>query len=106
MKVAIIKESRQFEERVSCTPEIVKKLIGLGFKISIESNAGASSSYYDEDYKKVGCEIVKSQKALLSNADLVFSIIRPDVKVLKLFKKGAILICQMEAHINPKEIKQ
>ena len=87
MKVAIIKESRQFEERVSCTPEIVKKLIGLGFKISIESNAGASSSYYDEDYKKVGCEIVKSQKALLSNADLVFSIIRPDVKVLKLFKK-------------------
>ena len=106
MKVAIIKESRQFEERVSCTPEIVKKLIGLGFKISIESNAGASSSYYDEDYKKVGCEIVKSQKALLSNADLVFSIIRPDVKVLKLFKKGAILICQMEAHMNPKEIKQ
>ena len=106
MKVAIIKETRQFEERVSCTPEIVKKLIGLGFKISIESNAGASSSYYDEDYKKVGCEIVKSQKSLLSNADLVFSIIRPDVKVLKLFKKGAILICQMEAHMNPKEIKE
>ena len=50
MKVAIIKENRQFEERVSCTPEIVKKLIGLGFKISIESNAGVSSSYYDDDY--------------------------------------------------------
>ena len=84
MKVAIIKESRQFEERVSCTPEIVKKLIGLGFKLSIESNAGASSSYYDEDYKKAGCEIVKSQKALLSNADLVFSIIETRCKSFKI----------------------
>ena len=105
MKIAIIKENRQFEERVSCTPEIVKKFIGLGFKVSIESNAGTSSSYYDDDYKKMGGEIVKSQKTLLSNADLVFSIIRPEVKILKLFKKGTVLICQMEAHINPKEIK-
>ena len=106
MKIAIIKETRQFEERVSCTPEIVKKLISLGFKVSLESNAGASSSYYDEDYKKIGCEIVKSQKILLTNADLVFSIVRPEVKVLKLLKKSAVLICQMEAHINPKEIKE
>ena len=42
----------------------------------------------------------------LSNADLVFSIVRPEVKVLKLLKKSAVLICQMEAHINPKEIKE
>ena len=26
MKIAVIKESRQFEERVSCTPEVAKKL--------------------------------------------------------------------------------
>jgi len=27
MKIAVIKERRQFEERVSCTPEIVKKIL-------------------------------------------------------------------------------
>ena len=42
MKIAVIKETRQFEERVSCTPEIAKKLIGIGFKVSIESNAGSA----------------------------------------------------------------
>ena len=85
MKIAIIKESRKFEERVSCTPEIVKKLIGLGFKVSIESNAGTSSSYYDDDYKNIGCEIVISQKSLLSNADLVFSIVRPELKIVQVW---------------------
>ena len=81
MKIAVIKETRQFEERVSCTPEIAKKLIGIGFKVSIESNAGSTSSYADEDYKKVGVEIVKTQKSLLSSAEIVFAVIRPELKI-------------------------
>ncbi len=106
MKIAVIKETRQFEERVSCTPEIAKKLIGIGFKVSIESNAGSASSYDDEDYKKVGVEIVKTQKSLLSSAEILFAVIRPELKVVKSLKKGAILICQMESHLNTDEIKE
>ena len=105
MKIAVIKERRQFEERVSCTPEIVKKFINLGFKVSVQSEAGISSSYFDSDYKSSGAEVVKSEKTLLSDADLIFSIVRPDIKLLKLFKKGSILICQMETYINSNELK-
>ena len=105
MKIAVIKERRQFEERVSCTPEIVKKFINLGFKVSVQSEAGISSSYFDSDYKSSGAEVVKSEKTLLSNADLIFAIVRPDIKLLKLFKKGSILICQMETYINSNELK-
>ena len=105
MKIAVIKERRQFEERVSCNPEIVKKFINLGFKVSVQNDAGISSSYFDNDYKSSGAEIVKSEKALLSDADLIFAIVRPDIKLLKLFKKGSILICQMETYINSNELK-
>ena len=105
MKIAVIKERRQFEERVSCTPEIVKKFINLGFKVSVQSEAGISSSYFDSDYKSSGAEVVKSEKTLLSDADLIFAIVRPDIKLLKLFKKGSILICQMETYINSNELK-
>ena len=104
MKIAVIKETRQFEERVSCTPEIAKKLIGIGFKVSIESNAGSASSYANEDYKKVGAEIVKTQKSLLSSANIVFAVIRPELKVMESLKKGTILICQMESHLNSDEM--
>ena len=83
-KIAVIKETRQFEERVSCTPEIVKKFINLGFKVSVQSEAGISSSYFDSDYKSSGAEVVKSEKTLLSDADLIFAIVRPDIKLLKL----------------------
>ena len=106
MKIAVIKETRQFEERVSCTPEIAKKLIGIGFKVSIESNAGSASSYSNEDYKKAGAEIAKAQKSLLSSADIVFAVIRPELKVAKSLKKGTILICQMESYLNTDEIKE
>ena len=105
MKIAVIKETREFEERVSCTPEIVKKFINIGFKVSVQSDAGISSSYYDNDYKNSGAEIVKSEKSLLSNADLIFAIVRPNIKLLKLFKKGSILVCQMETYINSNELK-
>ena len=50
-------------------------------------------------------EVVKSEKTLLSDADLIFAIVRPDIKLLKLFKKGSILICQMETYINSNELK-
>ena len=105
MKVAVIKENQTHEERVSCTPEVAKKLVGLGLKVSIESNAGTAASYFDLDYKNVGAEIVKNQKPLLEKADIVFAIRRPDVKTLKNLKKGSVLICQMEPHNNPKELK-
>ena len=105
MKISILKENRPFEDRVSCTPEIVKKLIKLGLNVSIESNAGSASSYSDSDYKGVGANIEKAQKMLLSKADIIFSVRRPDVKIVKFFKKGSVLICQMEPFSNPSDLK-
>ena len=47
MKIAVIKERRQFEERVACTPEIVKKFINLGFTVSVQSEAGINIDTLD-----------------------------------------------------------
>ena len=68
MKIAVIKETRQFEERVSCTPEIVKKFINLGFKVSVQSDAGMLSSYFDNDYKNSGAEILGPKVASSKNS--------------------------------------
>ena len=106
MKIAVLKETKPFEERVSCTPEISKKLISLGLKVGIESEAGSAASYADSDYKSQGVEVSKSQKGFLDKADVIFAVRRPETKIAKLFKKNSILICQMEPYQNQEEIKE
>jgi len=50
MIIGIPKEIMEEEKRVAATPETTEKLIKLGFKVIIESNAGAGIFYTDEDY--------------------------------------------------------
>ena len=74
MKVAVLKESKAFEERVACTPETTKKIIDLGIDVNIESQAGSFSSFSDSDFITAGALIKKTQSTLVSNADLIFSV--------------------------------
>ena len=52
MKLVVPKELYENESRVSITPDIIPSLIKMGFKVFVQSNAGLSSSYTDENYKK------------------------------------------------------
>jgi len=40
MRIAVLKERRPHEKRVAATPDTVKKLIGLGAEVVVESGAG------------------------------------------------------------------
>ncbi|MFN2259122.1 MAG: NAD(P)(+) transhydrogenase (Re/Si-specific) subunit alpha, partial [Parasphingopyxis sp.] len=54
MKIAVLKESDPIENRVSATPETVKKFEALGAGIAIESGAGEAAGFADEDYAEAG----------------------------------------------------
>ncbi|MEX2517959.1 MAG: hypothetical protein WD969_01355, partial [Paracoccaceae bacterium] len=41
MKIAIPKETRDHETRVAAVPETVKKFIGIGAEVVVETGAGA-----------------------------------------------------------------
>lgn len=57
MKIFVPKETAKYEARVSASPASVKKLIALGASVTVESGAGLTASFSDEDYKKAGAEI-------------------------------------------------
>ena len=44
MNVAVLSETIEGEKRVALVPEVVKQLSGKGFKIVIQSGAGAGGS--------------------------------------------------------------
>ena len=53
VSLTVLKETGD-ETRVSATPETVKKMTGLGIKVTVEAGAGEASGFADADYKKAG----------------------------------------------------
>ena len=77
MNIAVLKESRPGERRVALVPESGKKLIQLGYAISLESGAGNAAGYADDAYTAVGVTIAKDPVAMTGAADLIFKVNAP-----------------------------
>lgn len=102
MKIAIPKERRDKEARVAATPETVKKLIGLGYEVVVEKNAGLSAAIVDDEYKTAGAEIAQDEETALKDADIVLKVQRPmtadeGTDEVGMMKEGAALFCQLQA---------
>ena len=77
MKIVVPKERRADESRVAATPETVKKLIALGFDMTVEAGAGAGASILDQDYADAGATIADRIEGALGEADIVLKVRRP-----------------------------
>ncbi len=71
MKIAVAKESRVSEKRVSMTPEVAKELVALGAEVWLEAGAGVAAGYPDERYRACGVSLARKKTTLYADADLV-----------------------------------
>ena len=94
MKIAVLRERATGENRVSATPETVKKFIALGATVSVESGAGAAASIGDDDYRAAGATVVA--EGVTKDADIVLGIQGPDVAVLDGAKPGAWIVAGLD----------
>lgn len=97
MRLAVPKERLAGETRVAATPDTVKKLVGLGVEVVVETGAGAGARVSDEAYREAGASIAPDAASALKDADLVFKVRTPDDAELALMKRGAMLV----AILNP-----
>ena len=105
MKLAILKETRTNETRVAGSPEVVKKLIGLGFQVAVQQDAGAGASFTDAAFRDAGATIAKDARAAMKGADVVFKIQAPQAGEISAIKKGTILVASLGALSNPKQMQ-
>ncbi|HET6525819.1 NAD(P) transhydrogenase subunit alpha [Sphingopyxis sp.] len=96
MRIAVLKELAAGETRVAATPETVKKFIGLGAELAIESGAGEQASIADADYSAAGAS-VGSRADVLKGANIILGVQGPDPASLSGFADGAWLA----AGLNP-----
>lgn len=99
MILGVPKETKNKECRVALTPDVVKDLVGKGYKVWIEKDAGKLSYLNDDLYVQAGGEI-KSYDEIYTSCDVILKVNPPLPDEVKKMKKGSILISFMWALIN------
>ena len=86
------------EPRVAVSPETVKKLVGLGCTIKVQSGAGLRSRFSDAALAAQGATIVATANEALSGADILLAVRRPDNAHISQLKPGAIVAAMADPY--------
>ncbi len=99
--IGVPKETWPGEKRVATVPEVVAKLIKLGFRVAVESGAGEAANFSDDAYRASGAEIVDSAAHLWSSSDIIFKVRGPGVEEVGLMREGGTLVSFIWPAQNP-----
>jgi NAD(P) transhydrogenase subunit alpha len=91
VKIAVLKEAAASESRVAASPESVKKFIGLGATVAVETGAGIGASVSDTDFESAGAS-VGSRADILKDADIILCVQGPEPDSLVGVKQDALLV--------------
>ena len=75
--ILVCRETDPRETRVALIPDDVKKLINMGFSVTVVSGAGVKSGFTDAAYEKAGAKLVQNE-ADGYDAEIVLRILKPE----------------------------
>jgi len=101
MRIGVPKEAAPGERRVALVPESVKKLIQVGYDVSIEAGAGETAGYPDAAYRDAGAAAETDSASLLGSADLVLKVGAPTAAEVSSMRQGAIYLGSLMPLRNP-----
>jgi NAD(P) transhydrogenase subunit alpha len=80
------------EKRVATVPEVVAKLVKLGFRVAVETGAGDAANFADDTYRAAGAEILPNAAELWAKSDIVFKVRPPTPAEVGLMREGGMLV--------------
>ncbi|MEM8772690.1 MAG: Re/Si-specific NAD(P)(+) transhydrogenase subunit alpha [Pseudomonadota bacterium] len=105
MKIAVLKETQSGETRVAASPESVKKFVGLGANVSVQTGAGEEARFSDQAFQDAGAEISPSAADAAQGADLILKVRPPTKEEMRVLPKGARLAAILSPFNDPKSVK-
>ncbi|MFO1187067.1 MAG: hypothetical protein U1E87_06200 [Alphaproteobacteria bacterium] len=96
MKLAVPKEL-EGEPRVAATPDTVKKFIGLGAEVIVQSGAGNASGIFDQMFANAGARIAASLGETVAGSDIVLKVRGPAREEIGALGRGTAVA----AMLNP-----
>jgi NAD(P) transhydrogenase subunit alpha len=106
LTIGVPRETAAGEKRVATVPEVVEKLIKLGFAVAVESGAGDAANISDDAYRAAGAEIVADAARLWSSSDIIFKVRGPSAAEVGLMREGSTLVSFIWPAQNPELLQQ
>ncbi|MEZ5644931.1 MAG: Re/Si-specific NAD(P)(+) transhydrogenase subunit alpha [Burkholderiaceae bacterium] len=91
-RIGVPREVFPGEKRVATVPDVVAKLVKLGFGVVVESGAGELADVSDDHYREAGADIAGTTAELWSGSDIVFKVRPPTPDEVALMHEGQTLI--------------
>jgi NAD(P) transhydrogenase subunit alpha len=100
MLIGVPRETAAGEKRVATVPEVVERLVKLGFAVAVESGAGDAANFPDAAYRAAGAQIVDAAR-IWDSADIVFKVRAPSMAEVARLREGTTLVSFIWPAQNP-----
>ena len=105
-RIGVPREIFPGEKRVATVPDVVTKLVKLGFSVVVEKGAGELADLSDDAYREAGASIAGSTTELWNSVDIVFKVRPPTADEVALMREGQTLIGFVWPAQNPELMQQ
>ncbi|MBS0508252.1 MAG: NAD(P)(+) transhydrogenase (Re/Si-specific) subunit alpha, partial [Proteobacteria bacterium] len=105
-RIGIPREIFPGEKRVATVPDVVEKLIKLGFAVTVEAGAGEAANFSDDAYRAAGAQVIDGAAALWGASDIVLKVRPPSEGEVGLMREGGTLIDFVWPAQNPQLMEQ
>ena len=106
LTIGVPREVFAGEKRVATVPDVVEKLIKLGFKVAVETGAGDNANFSDDAYRAAGAEVIEDAAKLWATSDIVFKVRGPSSEEVGLLREGGALLSFIWPAQNPELLQQ
>ncbi len=99
--IGLPKELSSSENRISLRPDAVQVLVRCGHEIIVETGAGNSAKYKDEEYANAGAKIVYTAEEAFK-ANIVLKVAPPTLAEIQFMQDRATLLSTLQlANVEP-----
>ncbi|SMP65815.1 NAD(P) transhydrogenase subunit alpha [Neorhodopirellula lusitana] len=103
MRIAVPKETWPGELRTAMVPANAKRLVKLGFEISVESGLGLAAGFSDAAFEEVGATVVSDRAALFHQAEMILRVRKPELSEVAGLPSNAIHVSFLDP-FNEREL--
>lgn len=101
--IVAVRENAPNERRAALSPEVVKKLKGLGAELLIESGIGARAHLPDSVF--AGVETVGDAASAIARADVLLKVQPPTTDEIAALREGSVVIGYLAPHTDDARIR-
>ncbi len=105
MLIGVPKEIKVHEYRVGMTPSSVREAIDHGHKVIVETHAGGGIGASDDDYRRVGAEVVGDAADVFARAEMIVKVKEPQAVERKRLREGQVLFTYLHLAPDPEQAR-